>query len=259
MSKPNKKHIINYNNEVINIDNLYKSFDDLNVLKGITFSLFEGENVSILGRSGSGKSVFIKIIVGLTDYDSGNVTVFGKDIKTLRHEELDKLRLQIGFSFQNSALYDSMNVYRNLVFPLIMNFKNCSKKELNMAVDEVLDAVGLSDKKYHMPADLSGGQRKRIGIARTLILKPKIMLYDEPTSGLDPITSREIIDVINDVRGTYKTSSLIITHDLTCAKNTSDRIAMLVDGNFLKVGTFNEVFNSTDSNANNFYNYNFID
>lgn len=253
-----QKHTINHKNSVIEITDLYKSFDGLEVLKGINLKLFEGENVAILGRSGSGKSVLIKTLVGLLDFDSGNINILGKDIKSLNQESLDALRLKIGFSFQNAALYDSMNIHQNLAFPLKMNFKNLSKKEIDTAIEEVLDAVGLKDKIHQMPSDLSGGQRKRIGIARTLILKPKIMLYDEPTSGLDPITSGEIIDLINDVQESYKTSSLIITHDLTCAKNTSDRIAMLNNGSFIKVGTFDEVFDQTNLHANDFYNYNFI-
>lgn len=257
--KHEHKHTINYNHEVIKINGLYKAFDELAVLKGIDFSLYEGENVAILGRSGSGKSVLIKTLVGLTDYDKGKVLVLGKEINKLSREELDELRLQIGFSFQNSALYDSMNIYKNLAFPLTMNNKHLNKAQVTEQIEEVLDAVGLLDKISQMPSDLSGGQRKRIGIARTLILKPKIMLYDEPTSGLDPITSTEIIDLINNVQVRYKTSSLIITHDLTCARNTSDRIAMLIDGQFSKVGNFNEVFDSTDPHANEFYNYNFTD
>jgi phospholipid/cholesterol/gamma-HCH transport system ATP-binding protein len=184
--------------------------------------------------------------------------VLGKHIDQLYRNELDALRLRIGFSFQSSALYDSMNVYQNLAFPLTMNVKNLGKEEVDVAVNEVLDAVGLKEKIHQMPSDLSGGQRKRIGIARTLILKPEIMLYDEPTSGLDPVTSTEIIELINEVQQQYNTSSVIITHDLTCAKNTSGRIAMLYDGKFLKVGKFEEVFDTDDEQVKGFFNYNFI-
>jgi len=253
-----KQHIINKEESVIAITGLYKSFDDLAVLKGIDFNLFKGENVAVLGKSGTGKSVLIKIIVGLLKPDKGEVIVLGQHVDQLAGKELDALRLRIGFSFQNSALYDSMNVYQNLAFPLTMNVKNLSKKEVNEAVEDVLESVGLKDKLKQMPSDLSGGQRKRIGIARTLILKPEIMLYDEPTSGLDPITSAEIIDLINDVQQKYNTSSVIITHDLTCAKNTGNRIAMLYEGKFLKFGTFEEVFKSDDEQVKGFYNYNFI-
>jgi phospholipid/cholesterol/gamma-HCH transport system ATP-binding protein len=253
-----KQHIINREEKVISITGLYKSFDDLEVLKGIDFDLFKGENVAVLGKSGSGKSVLIKIIVGLLSPDRGEVIVLGKHVDQLIGKELDALRIRIGFSFQNSALYDSMNVYQNLAFPLTMNFKNISKDEVDHAVNEVLDSVGLANKSKQMPSDLSGGQRKRIGIARTLILKPEIMLYDEPTSGLDPITSAEIIELINEVQQQYNTSSVIITHDLTCAKNTGNRIAMLHKGKFLKVGTFDEVFASDNEQVRGFFNYNFI-
>lgn len=254
-----QKHTININEPVITIAGLHKSFDELEVLKGIDFQLYKGENVAILGKSGSGKSVLIKIIIGLLKPDKGDVFVLGQQVDKIGIKALNKLRLRIGFSFQNSALYDSMSVYQNLTFPLTMNIKHLSRKEINHAVDEVLDAVGLLDKKKQMPSDLSGGQRKRIGIARTLILKPEIMLYDEPTSGLDPITSAEILDLINDVQQQYNTSSIIITHDLTCAKNTSDRIVMLLDGQFSKAGTFDEVFLSDNEQVKDFYHYNFID
>jgi phospholipid/cholesterol/gamma-HCH transport system ATP-binding protein len=253
-----KQHIINLEEPVISITGLYKSFGDLKVLQGIDFNLFKGENVAVLGKSGSGKSVLIKIIVGLLKPDKGDVVVLGKQVEKLDGKELNELRLRIGFSFQSSALYDSMNVYQNLAFPLTMNVKTLSRKEVDDAVEEVADNVGLKDKLKQMPSDLSGGQRKRIGIARTLILKPEIMLYDEPTSGLDPVTSTEIIELIKEVQQQYNTSSVIITHDLTCAKNSSNRIAMLVDGKFLKVGNFEEVFDTDDEQVKGFFNYNFI-
>ena len=256
MENPNQ-HIINKEEPVISITGLYKSFDGVPVLKGIDFKLFKGENVAVLGKSGTGKSVLIKIIVGLLKPDKGEVLVLGKHVDQLVGKELDAMRLRVGFSFQNSALYDSMNVYQNLAFPLIMNFKNLSKEEVDAAVEDVLESVGLKNKIQQMPSDLSGGQRKRIGIARTLILKPEIMLYDEPTSGLDPITSAEIIELIKEVQQKYNTSSVIITHDLTCAKNTGNRIAMLHKGKFLKVGTFEEVFKTDNEQVKGFFNYNF--
>ena len=253
-----EQHIINRDIKVISISGLYKSFGNLHVLKGIDFDLFKGENVAVLGKSGTGKSVLIKIIVGLLKPDKGEVLVLGEHVDKLERRELDALRLHIGFSFQSSALYDSMNVYQNLAFPLTMNRQNLSNQDVKDAVEEVLEAVGLKDKLNQLPSDLSGGQRKRIGIARTLILKPEIMLYDEPTSGLDPVTCSEIIDLINEVQEKYNTSSIIITHDLTCAKSTGNRTAMLIDGKFLKVGKFEDVFDSDDEQIKAFFNYNFI-
>ena len=258
MKNLKQQHIIDKNESVISISGLYKSFGDLPVLKGIDLTVFKGENIAILGKSGSGKSVLIKLIVGLLSPDKGEVIVLGMQVDKLFGKELDALRLRIGFSFQSSALYDSMNIYQNLAFPLTMNVKHLSKKEIDSAVEDALNAVGLEDKIKQMPSDLSGGQRKRIGIARTLILNPEIMLYDEPTSGLDPVTSAEINELINEVQQKYNTSSVIITHDLTCAKATGNRIAMLIDGTFLKVGTFKEVFDTNDEQLKSFFNYNFI-
>jgi len=243
---------------VISIKGLYKSFGESDVLKDINLDVFKGENIVVLGRSGAGKSVLIKIIIGLLIPDKGSVLVLGKSVNNLTGNDLNVLRLRIGFSFQNSALYDSMNVRKNLEFPLTMNVPNLSRKEIDKTVEEVLDAVGLKDKIEEMPSDLSGGQRKRIGIARTLILKPEIMLYDEPTAGLDPITSQEINTLILNVQKQYNTSSIIITHDLTCAKETGNRIAMLLDGSFVKVGTFKEVFDAQQEEIKGFYHYNFI-
>jgi phospholipid/cholesterol/gamma-HCH transport system ATP-binding protein len=243
---------------VISITGLYKSFGALEVLKGVDLTVFKGENIAVLGKSGTGKSVLIKIMVNLLAPDQGEVIILGKHANRLKGKELDALRLRIGFSFQNSALYDSMNVYQNLAFPLTMNRHHLTRKEIDHAVDEALDAVALKEKSTRMPADLSGGQRKRIGIARTLILKPEIMLYDEPTSGLDPITSTEINELINEVRQRYNTSSIIITHDLTCAKATGNRVAMLLDGRFVKIGKFDDVFDSQDERIKSFYDYNFI-
>ena len=258
MEEHKEKNIINQDEKVISIKGLYKSFDELEVLKGIDLDVFKGENVAVLGKSGSGKSVLIKIIVALLKPDKGEVMVLGKQVNKLLGKELDDLRLRIGFAFQSNALYDSMSVRQNLEFPLTMNKKSLGKKEIQIAVEEALDAVGLKDKINEMPAELSGGQRKRIGIARALIMKPEIMLYDEPTAGLDPVTCGEINELIDEVQKKYKTSSIIITHDLTCAKATGNRVAILVDGKFLKVGKFNEVFDNNDKQIKDFYNYNFI-
>jgi phospholipid/cholesterol/gamma-HCH transport system ATP-binding protein len=243
---------------VIEIKDLHKSFGDLHVLRGVDLELNRGENVVVLGRSGTGKSVLIKIIVALLKQDKGSCLVLGEEVSTLNEKELRNLRLKIGFSFQNSALYDSMTVRENLEFPLVRNVANLTRAEINEQVESVLDAVGLLQTINQVPSELSGGQRKRIGIARTLILKPEIMLYDEPTAGLDPITCLEINELINDVKEKYHTSSIIITHDLTCARATGDRIAMLLDGQFLKTGTFEEVFDTDEERIKSFYDYNFI-
>ena len=246
------------NNAVISIRDLKKSFGTLSVLNGIDLDVFKGENVAVLGKSGTGKSVLIKIISGLLKPDSGNVVVLDQQVDKLNDAALQRLRLKIGFSFQNSALYDSMSVKENLEFPLVRNMRKLTRKETENAIAEVLSAVGLSQTLYQMPSELSGGQRKRIGIARTLILKPEIMLYDEPTSGLDPITCIEINKLIVQVREQYNTSSIVITHDLTCAKATADRVAILLQGKFFATGTFESVFDTEDATVKTFYDYNFI-
>jgi phospholipid/cholesterol/gamma-HCH transport system ATP-binding protein len=251
-------HHIDYTTPVISVKDLYKSFGDNDVLQGIALDVFKGENVVVLGRSGTGKSVLIKIIAGLLSQDEGSVMVLGEDVSKLRPKELRLLRKQIGFSFQNSALYDSMTVRENLEFPLVRDQKHLTRKQLNMAVEEVLEDVGLLQAVNQMPSELSGGQRKRIGIARTLIMKPQIMLYDEPTAGLDPITCIEINNLINEVQEKFHTSAIIITHDLTCARATGDRLAMLLDGRFIKQGSFEDVFETDDQRIQSFYDYNFI-
>lgn len=245
--------------KVVEIRGLKKSFGDLDVLKGVDLDLFKEENLVVLGKSGSGKSVLIKIMVGLLTQDSGSMQVFGQEVAHLKKKALNAIRLRIGFSFQNSALYDSMTVRENMEFPLVRNEKNLTRKEINRRIEELLDSVGLPQTINQMPSELSGGQKKRIGVARTLILNPEIMLYDEPTAGLDPITCGDINNLILEVRERYKTSSIVITHDLTCAKQTGDRMAVLLDGQFDAVGTFEEIFpNSDDERIKTFYDYNFI-
>lgn len=249
---------IDRENLVISIRDLKKSFESNVVLNGIEIDIFKGENIAVLGRSGSGKSVLIKIISGLLKPDSGTVKVLGEEIDKLSRKALQALRLKIGFSFQSSALYDSMSVRENLAFPLVRNKRNLKTKEVNMAIESVLNDVGLSQTINQMPSELSGGQRKRIGIARTLIMKPEIMLYDEPTSGLDPMTCIDINNLIIKVQQQYNASSIIITHDLTCAKATANKVTMIVDGKFLVPGAFDAIFNEGNTVTKSFYDYNFI-
>lgn len=244
--------------KVIEVKGLYKSFGNYDVLKGVDLDLHRRENLVVLGKSGTGKSVLIKILVGLLSPDEGEVKVLGQHVDQISYKELLALRLKVGFSFQNSALYDSMTVRQNLEFPLVRNQRKLTKGEVNQAVERVLDAVGLLQTINQMPSELSGGQRKRVGIARTLILQPEVMLYDEPTAGLDPITCLEINSLINEVQERFHTSSIVITHDLTCAKAVGNRVAMLLDGKFERQGTFEEVFNTSDERVKPFYDYNFI-
>jgi phospholipid/cholesterol/gamma-HCH transport system ATP-binding protein len=246
------------NEIVIALKGIKKAFGKQEVLKGIDLEVHRGENVVVLGRSGSGKSVLIKIIAGLLRPDAGKVIVLGQDVDELDIRPLRKLRTKIGFSFQGSALYDGMSVRANLEFPLVRNRRNLSQQEIDQAVAKVLRDVGLSQTIDQMPSELSGGQKKRVGIARTLILQPEIMLYDEPTAGLDPVTSVEINNLINDVQKEYSTSAVIITHDLTCARTTGDRVIMLSEGCFLRQGSFDAVFDTEDPKVRGFYNYNFI-
>lgn len=250
---------MNQQEKVVEIKGLKKAFGDLEVLQGVDLDLYKEEILVVLGKSGSGKSVLIKIMVGLLTQDSGTMNVFGQEVAQLNKKKLNALRLKIGFSFQNSALYDSMTVKENMEFPLVRNEKNLTRGEINRRIEELLDSVGLAQTINQMPSELSGGQKKRIGVARTLILNPEIMLYDEPTAGLDPITCGDINNLILEVRERYKTSSIVITHDLTCAKQTGDRMAVLLDGQFDAVGTFDEVFpNAADTRIKSFYDYNFI-
>lgn len=245
-------------NATINITGLSKSFGNLHVLSDIDLTLQIGEHIAVLGKSGSGKSVLIKIIAGLLLPDAGTVLTLGKNIATITEKEKRNLRLKIGFSFQNSALYDSMTVRENIEFPLVRKDKHLPQLEINKQVDAVLDAVGLRGTAEQMPSELSGGQRKRIGIARTLILEPELMLYDEPTAGLDPITCIEINNLIIELQKRYNSSAIIITHDLTCAKTTANKVVVLLDGKFVRQGTFKEVFDTDNQIVKQFYDYNFI-
>lgn len=247
--------IVNRSNRVAEVRNLNKSFGDRVILKNVNLELFENENLVILGKSGAGKSVLIKCMIGLIKPDSGYVNVLGYEVDKLSAKELNELRIKVGFSFQLSALYDSMTVRQNLEFPLKRNLKIYDQPVLDEKVMEALEDVGLAHAADQLPAELSGGMKKRIGIARTLILNPEIMLYDEPTAGLDPITAGEINELILEVRDKYKTASIIITHDLSCARTTSDRIIGLFDGYNKVEGTFEELKASPKDELELFFNY----
>lgn len=239
---------------IIEIKDLHKTFgNDNEVLKGLNLTVNKGEDLVILGRSGSGKSVTIKCIVGLIEPDQGEIKVFDENVLHLPKEELNKIRVRIGFLFQSGALYDSMSVRENLAFTLRTHKRELSTEEVENEVMEALENVGLADAIDKMPSELSGGMRKRIGLARTLILKPEIILYDEPTTGLDTITSREISELILDIKHKQKTSSIIITHDMACAKMTADRIMVLKDGVIHAEGTYEELEKDEDEWVRSFF------
>ncbi len=238
---------------VIEITNLTKSFSTQEVLKDFSLKLYKGENLVVLGKSGSGKSVLIKCIVGLLRADSGTIKVFDKDVTTLTGREMDEVRQEVGFLFQSGALYDSMTVKQNLEFPLKRIKGHLKQIEIDAKIEEVLENVGLLDALHKMPAQLSGGMRKRISLARTIVVDPKIILYDEPTTGLDPVTSDEISLLINDVQKKYKASSIIITHDIECARMTADRLIMLQDGKAYKEGNLSQFEKSIDNTIKLFF------
>lgn len=239
--------------QVIEINNLRKGFGEQEVLKNISLKLFTGENLVVLGKSGTGKSVLIKCIARLLTPDDGTIDVLGRKISSLNRKDLGDLRKQIGFLFQSGALYDSMTVKQNLEFPLLRIKKNLTQKERDEKINEVLENVGLADALNKMPSQLSGGMRKRISLARTIVVDPKIMLYDEPTTGLDPVTSDEISFLINEVQNKYKTSSIIITHDIECARNTANRVIMLKDGEVYSEGKLEQFEKSTDPLIKSFF------
>lgn len=240
---------------IIAITNLHKSFGKNKVLRGINLIVTKGEDLVILGRSGSGKSVTIECLVGLLEADKGKIEVFGIDVTKLNYKELNKIRLRIGFMFQNGALYDSMSVRENLAFTLKHHTRHLAEEEVEIQINEALESVGLKEAIDKMPSELSGGMIKRIGLARTLIIKPEIILYDEPTAGLDTITAKEISELILSVQKKYKTTSLIITHDIICAKMTGNRIMIIKDGLIHAEGTFNELKNSSDEWVRTFFEY----
>lgn len=238
---------------IIQIVQLQKSFGDNHVLNGFNLTLNRGENVVVLGKSGCGKSVLIKCIVGLLKYEAGSLLVFGKEINSLKQKELDEMRARIGFVFQSSALYDSMTVRENLEFPLRRHGKNKTKKEVEQLVEEMLENVGLLNAINLMPSELSGGMRKRIGLARSLILKPELVLYDEPTTGLDPITAGEISNLMLVMQQKYNTSSIIISHDMHCARITANRLAVMIGGVNYAQGTFDELAKLDDPQVHAFF------
>lgn len=248
-----EKQIENKDEPVIEIKNLKKSFGSEAILTDLSLNLYKEENLVVLGKSGSGKSVLIKLIAGLLSADDGIINVFGQDVTNLNREELAEMRMKIGFLFQSGALYDSMSVRENLEFPLRRIRKKLSDKAINDKVMEVLENVGLANVLDKMPSQLSGGMRKRIALARTIIVDPLIMLYDEPTTGLDPTTSGEISELILDIQKKYKTSSIIITHDIACARTVANRLVMLKDGKMYKEGNLEDFESSKDKIIQSFF------
>lgn len=240
--------------KVVEITNLKKSFGTDVILKDVSLSLFEGENLVVLGKSGTGKSVLIKCLVGLLPTDSGSIAVFDENMTAASGKKLALIREKMGFLFQGGALYDSMTVRENIEFPLRRIKKELTESQIEEKVKEVLENVGLADAINKMPSELSGGMRKRISLARTLVIDPKIMLYDEPTTGLDPVTSNEISELIVEVQKKYKTASIIITHDIKCAQKTADRIIMLDDGLVFKEGSLKEFEKSNEKLIQSFFN-----
>ncbi len=238
---------------VLKMEHLRKSFGNKHVLRDINLEINKGENLAILGQSGTGKSVLIKCIVGLVDIDDGELSIFGQNVSEVKSDEIIELQKKIGFLFQSGALYDSMTVRENLEFPLRRKKKSINKETMELLIKEALENVGLSDTIDKMPSELSGGMRKRLGLARTLILKPEIMLYDEPTTGLDPITSKEISRLILNVQNKYKTTSIIITHDIECARLTSNRCIIIKDGICFAEGSYNDLLNSSDPWIKSFF------
>jgi phospholipid/cholesterol/gamma-HCH transport system ATP-binding protein len=238
---------------VIEIEHLYKTFGDNTVLADFSLVLRKGENVAVLGKSGSGKSVLIKCIIGLMRADKGSIRLLGQDIDNLNHQELDEIRSRVGFLFQSNALYDSMTVRENLEFPLRRHWIKMTSAEQDAKVLEVLSNVGLAHAVDMMPAELSGGMRKRIALARTLILDPEIIFYDEPTTGLDPITGKGISKLIREMGEKYNTSALIISHDMNCIRMTADRIIMLIDGTCYEQGSYEELKLNNDPKVKQFF------
>ncbi len=241
------------NEQIIQVMNLHKSFQEMQVLKGVSFVLNRGETLVILGRSGTGKSVTIKCLVRLILPDSGSINVLDNDVLSLEEDELNMLRVRVGYLFQEGALYDSMSLIENVMFPLKRNQSRSKESEMEERAAEALKSVGLEDAMDKMPSELSGGMRKRGGLARTLILKPEIILYDEPTTGLDPYTARDIDELIIKIQETYDTTSIVVTHDMKCARLVSDRIIVLHAGQVLARGTYQELLKHEDKTVRNYF------
>lgn len=253
MPPSNSTQVDKQSDNAIFVKGLNKSFGKNHVLRDFCLEVKTGESVAVIGKSGSGKSVLIKCIIGLITPESGVINVLNNDVTKLNRKDLDQLRVKVAFLFQSNALYDSMTVRENLEFPLRRHWVATSKKEVDDLVMEALTNVGLAQTVDMMPSELSGGMRKRIALARTLIMKPQIILYDEPTTGLDPITSREISNLMVDIQKKYSTSSIIISHDLSCVELTADKIVMLIDGKNYAQGTYDELSKSSDEKVNNFF------
>lgn len=253
MGKAAEKNQANGREIMISIQKLNISFGTNHVLRDFDLTLYKGETIVVLGKSGSGKSVLIKCIIGLLKADSGKIEVLGQSIPELNSSELDRIRMKTGFLFQSNALYDSMTVRENLEFPLRRHGIKKSKSEVDFLVHEALSNVGLPNTENMMPSELSGGMKKRIALARTLILKPEIILYDEPTTGLDPITGKEISNLMIDVQKKYNTSSIIISHDIYCVKLVANRIVLLIDGKCYAEGTYDELKSSLDQKVKSFF------
>ena len=230
----------------IAVKDLHKSFGEQKVLNGVTLSLGRGETLAVLGRSGTGKSVLLRIIIGLQKPDSGSVHIHGQEITCLDLDQLGEIRKKMGFLFQHAALYDSLTVEQNVAFPLQHHKREMSKSEQNDRAKELLAEVGMEGHLEKMPSDLSGGMQKRVGLARALALGPDILLLDEPTAGLDPISSSEIDDLVLKLQKEHHMASIVVTHDLHSAKTIADRLALLNEGNVVIEGSFEELQKSDD-------------
>lgn len=254
MQKPeNKTTVTDQKEPLIRMQGVHKSFGENHVIRGFDLELYEGENVVIIGKSGSGKSVLLKCIVRLMDADEGSISVLGRNLEDLDQYSLDQLRVDVGFLFQGSALYDSMTVWENLQFPLRRHPERMGQDKEEDLILETLESVGLAHAIDLMPEELSGGMKRRIALARTLILRPRVILYDEPTSGLDPITSKEIINLIQEIQEKYNTAALTITHDMDCARVISNRVVILVDGINYAEGTYEELHKTKDPKVQAFF------